>query len=474
MNSVQENRSSLGTAVVIGGSIAGCSAAAALHEQFDRVLVIDRDELPATRKSRKGAPHAYQFHALAVGGRKAMEGLFPGLTQQAIDSGVPLIDTANTLWYCSKFGFFRNQPSNLRSLLLTRQFLEWTLRNRIREIVNVEVLDRTAVSGLVAHGGIVTGVEVIDSAKIKRTIDADLIVDTSGRPSVAPDWLASLGYPRPVETTINAKWGYTTAYVRPGPEWSPPYDALYINPTVTGNDVRATRGAGMWAQEDNVWVLTAQGCAGDYPPYDEEGFRDFLGSFGRTEFLELLDKGEMVKPPVAWRNTTNRLRDFAGLQSRPERFIVLGDATAAFNPVYGQGMSSAAMGAGLLREELRTWFSSGAEDLTGFAEHFQKQLNTSVIQACWAFSTGSDLQIPGVEVDGLRQESEKSQEQEYVNRVVALATEDLDVQLKLTETISMVRGPEWMSEEEVRVKVQENWDRLGNLTREDNGPLVAP
>ncbi len=36
---------------------------------------------------------------------------------------------------------------------------------------------------------------------------------------------------------------------------------------------------------------------------------------------------------------------------------------------------------------------------------------------------------------------------------MCLATEDLDVHLKLMEMIQMVRGPEWMGAEDVRAKV---------------------
>lgn len=472
MDSTRANSTPTGVAVVIGGSIAGCAAAAALHQQFERVLVIDRDTLPPTPTPRKGAPHAHQYHALNLAGRLALEDLYPGLTEQAIADGVPQMDPTRDMLYCSKFGFWGRQSSSMRSLLPTRLYLEWLVRDRARRLPNVEVLELTAVTGLRASNGEIVGVDLLDTVtKVARSVDAALVVDASGRSSVSPDWLAALGFAAPVERTVNAKWGYATTYVRPGPLWSPPFDALYISPTLTGDGRQATRGAATWVQEGGLWVLTAQGCAGDYPPSTEAEFREFLASFGRTEFTQLLESGEMVRPIIAWRNTTNRLRDYAGMTSRPERFVVLGDATAAFNPVYGQGMAVSAVGARLLRTTLEEWRATSGTDLAGFAAHFQKRMATDVIQGCWDFSTGSDYNVPGVEVDGVRQNVEKPAEQEFVDRVIALATEDQDVHLKLLEMMQMMRGPEWMAADDLRSKVMGDWDRLGRLTRTDE-PLM--
>jgi len=217
-------------------------------------------------------------------------------------------------------------------------------------------------------------------------------------------------------------------------------------------------------------VITAQGVCGDFPPADEAGFRDFLGSFGRTEFSDLLANSQIVKPLVAWRNTANRLRDYANLPTRPDGFVVLGDAVAAFNPIYGQGMSVAAMGAQLLGDQLRQWREDHDDEgagLPGFAQHFQQALDAQLIQGCWAFSAGSDLNIPGVRVNGDEQEVGPSPETMYAQRVVALATEDDDIARRLMETIQMTRGPEWMGEPELRVRIMDDWDRLGSLTRVD-------
>ncbi|ASV84885.1 FAD binding domain protein [Ochrobactrum quorumnocens] len=466
-------RRPFGTAVVIGGSIGGSVAAAALSNSFERVIVLDRDELPSEPRRRKGTPHGHQFHALTIGGRVFIEELFPGFSQQAVELGAQLIDRTQDIAYLSKFGFLKRGPSEHRNLLATRTFLEWRMRTRTRELNNVEIIERSTVTSLVAQNGAVVGVEMADAERNSRTIMADLVIDTSGRSSLAPKWFEAMGYPAPAETTIDAKWGYTSAYIKPDPSWNPDFDVLYVSPTVTGEGPQATRGAAMWRQEGGVWVLTAQGCGGDLPPSDEAGYRDFLGSFGRREFTDLLETGQMIEPPVSWRTTTNRMRDFAGLATRPENFIVLGDAVAAFNPVYGQGMASAAQGALLLSSELPAWFTKNGQDLRGFAAHFQQCLHDNVLQQCWVLSTGADLQIPGVELNGAPQQVQRTERNDYMDRLMALCTEDLEIMTKFAETTGMLRGMDWIFAEETRNKITQNWDRLGKIKRLDAEMGVA-
>ncbi|MFR9801913.1 NAD(P)/FAD-dependent oxidoreductase [Pseudonocardia sp. RS010] len=452
-----------GTAVVLGASIGGAATAAALAPYFARVTVLDRDDLPDSPQKRKGVPHGYQFHTLTIGGRHAMEALFPGLPDDLRKLGVPESCATADVRYASKCGYFPRFESELMMLQPTRRLLEWYLRDRSSRLEGVDFVPNTTVTGLTAEDGAITGVTAVDATGNEVAYEADLVVDTSGRASKTPDFLAALGYPAPVEKTVNARWGYATTYVRPPESWDPGFKSMYIGPTVSGEGPTATRGGAMWCQEDGQWVVTAQGCAGDYPPADPEGFRDYMGSFGSQAFTEVLDRFEIISPFEAWRNTTNRLRDYAGLQSRPENLIVLGDASAAFNPIYGQGMASAAMGARLLREYLDEGATLGA----GFAEGFQKRLDEQVTQPCWAFSTGSDYAVPGVEVDGVTVDEADRPESSYTDRVLALATEDKEVTIKFWETVHILRGPEWMADEDLQNRVKADWDRLGNLSRKD-------
>jgi hypothetical protein len=394
-----------------------------------------------------------------------MEELFPGLIEDLKNSGVPESDPAADIRYAAKCGWLPRFASPLRLLQPTRHVIEWYIRDRARAIPSVEFQERTRVTGLRSSSGSVTGVNILDEAtETSSIIDADLVVDASGRGSRAPRWLADLGLNPPEETVVDARWGYATTYVKAPADWEPGYQALYVGPTVSGDGPGATRGGAMWRQEDEQWVITAQGCAGDYPPADLGGFKDFMGSFAVADFNELIDRGEIVAPLEAWRNTANRLRDYAHSTTMPENFIALGDATASFNPIYAQGMAASAFGARLLRSVLAE--SAETKGLTGFAPTFQEQLDHAVIQPCWSFSVGADHFIPGALANGIPvPQVDVNPEAEFFERVLALATEDRDVTLKWWETILLVRGPEWLAEDGLLQRVQAEWERLGNHSR---------
>lgn len=460
-----------GTAVVIGGSIGGSAAAAALSPHFEQVVVLERDALPDTPQSRKGASHAHQYHVLTVGGRLALEDLLPGLTEEAIAAGVPSVDPGTAIMNGIKPGWVPRIETEMQMLLSTRSFLEHMVRHRVRQLPNVDYRYPVTVTGLTVDGeGRVGGVVARDLANADATVEltADLVVDVSGRASRAPEWLEKIGFVAPKETTVNAHWAYTTTYFRPPSDFAPDWRGIYIAPTVTGEGITATRGGAMWQQEDGKWVLTAQGVSGDNPPGDEAGMKDYLKSIGKTVFTDLVDRIEIVEPIQAWRNTANRMRDYAGLSRRPERFVALGDAVAAYNPVYGQGMASAAFSARELRDALaRHATETPSGSLDGFAEHFQKRLQAEVIDGCWMFSTSSDYGVPGVEVDGTPlKDEDRPAGADYAQRVVALATEDAEVATKFMETVQLVRTPEWMADPDLQQRVQADWDRLGALVRQ--------
>lgn len=460
---VTSNDRPFGTAVVVGGSIGGCSVAAALAPHFHEVVVVDRDELPDTPRTRKGVPHGYQFHVVTVGALRALEELFPGMTEELRAAGVPYSDPGTQTRYGSKFGWLKQAPSGVMYLQPTRRLVEWYVRKRAADLTNVTFVPQTRVTGLRVSDGAVRGVDTVNvESGESRPFEADFVVDVSGRASQAPSWLKAAGYSQPVETTVNAHWGYATTYVTVPEGWDPGYRVLYITPTLSGEGPSATRGAAMWLQENNQWVVTAQACAGDYPPGDLEGFKAYMATVDAPDFLDLLNEFGTSGPVSAWRNTTNRMRDYANLAQRPDGFVVIGDAVAAFNPAYGQGIAVAATGACMLGHAIGERRDSN--DLLGFAADFQKRLSVPLQQA-WGFSTKSDFEVPGVEVDGRVREFVKTPESEYFNRVVALATEDDSVAAKLWQTIQFVRDLEWIADEELRAKVLADWDRLGEMKR---------
>ena len=116
-------------------------------------------------------------------------------------------------------------------------------------------------------------------------------------------------------------------------------------------------------QEDDLWLVTLSGCAKDFPPDDEHGFVDFARTLAFPQIGDALPHAEPLSPIRSWRNTVNRMRHFERMPSWPESFVCVGDAVCSFNPVYGQGMTVAALGSLDLAAELE------AEGRDGHARH---------------------------------------------------------------------------------------------------------
>ncbi|GAB6897088.1 NAD(P)/FAD-dependent oxidoreductase [Kineosporia succinea] len=448
---------SLSTALVIGGGIGGWASAAALAPHCDRVLVIERDDLSPQPGRRRGVPQGDHFHVLAAGGRIALEELLPGTSDDLRAKGVPWTDPAQDTAFAWGSGWLPRGPSTMHTLQPSRHLLEWYLRERVSSLPNVEIVPGTRVMGLHLQRGRVAGVDaVVENTGEPVRFAAGLVVDSSGRASQSPSWLTRARFDAPGETVVDAHWGFASTHVTVPDGWDPGCLAMVMAPTLTGDGPSSTRGAAMWLQEDHRLVIAALGAGRDHPPRDPDGFAGFLHSCGAGEMAHLYRRFTRGEPIATWRNAASRRRDFASLERRPEGFVVLGDAVMAVNPLYGQGMATAAMGARLLGETLA---ERAGTHLLGLAADFQQRLNQLLLPA-WQFATSSDFGVPGVEIDGRPQAPSV-----WAGRTLALAAEDPALSLKLIETLHLVRGMDWLNDDRLRTRVVADWERLGSLSR---------
>ena len=129
----------LGHAIVIGSSIAGLLSARVLAEHFDKVLVLEREQLPKGPEARKSVPQGQHVHALLEAGMRTLEGLFPGLVQEMVAEGADLVDLARDAAWLQSGSWKVRYASGIQSILASRPFLEWKVRNRVATLPNVEV-----------------------------------------------------------------------------------------------------------------------------------------------------------------------------------------------------------------------------------------------------------------------------------------------------------------------------------------------
>ena len=376
-------------AIVIGGSIAGLLSARVLTKYFDRVTVIERDHFPNAPTFRSGAPHARHAHALLVRGQEIMEGYFPGMTDALLAQGAIRANLGSDL--AMSIGDVRMQPyaSDLHTIVCSRPLLEHTLYQRLRALPQVQFLDGCDVVGLSteASNRRVTGLHVqqrgIRNAATEE-LEADLVVDASGRSSKAPAWLEALGYVAPTETTVDAQAGYATRIYRrtqPFQQWK----AIYGMPQAP----HLSRGCILVPLEGDRWQVTLTGMNGDHPPTDEAGFMAFAKSVRVPEFYTTVAQAEPLTDAYGFRGGANRLRHYEKLPRHLEGLLAVGDAVYALNPVYGQGMTVAAMGTEILDAVLAKYQSVGFTTQTGMARNFFTQL-ARVNAGPWQMATGQD------------------------------------------------------------------------------------
>ena len=226
--------------------------------------------------------------------------------------------------------------------------LEHHLRRRVRALPNLTVTDGCDVVGLTETGGRITGVRVLPRAghSDEQLLDADLVVDATGRGSRAPFWLADLGFARPEEEQLRVDLAYTTRRYRLPAETLDGDLGLLQAPTPAH-----PRGAALARLEHGVWMLTLIGLRGDVPPADPDGFDRFAASVGSEELQAVIGTAEPLDAPATFRFPASRRRHYERTRL-PENLWVVGDSLASFNPVYGQGMTVAALEAVALARQL--------------------------------------------------------------------------------------------------------------------------
>ena len=335
-------------AVVLGGSMAGLLAARVLADRFATVAVVERDQLPHGPEPRRGVPQGKHIHGLLAGGQQAFEHLLPGLTRDLAADGVPVGDPLADLRLSINGHHFKQAASGLTLVSASRDVLEHHVRRRIRALPNVTLADRRDVVGLAADDGRITGVRVLRRAadRVEEHLDADLVVDATGRGSRAPVWLSELGFPAPPEEQLNVDLGYTTRrYHLPAGAFDADLGLLQA-PTPAH-----PRGAALARLEHGVWMLTLIGLGGDHPPARVDDFDEFAASVGSGELLALIRTAEPIDAPIAFRFPASTRRYYERTRI-PDNLVVLGDGLCSLNPIYGQGMTVAALEALALAGQL--------------------------------------------------------------------------------------------------------------------------
>ena len=441
-------------AVVLGASMGGLLAARVLSDFYSTVTVVERDVLPTEVAQRRGVPQGRHVHALWPRGSQILDELFPGFLTELVGDGCIVWDDGDfSRAYVSfgghqfvRSGTMRNFRSSDSAYYPSRPFLEDHVRQRVRAIPNVTLMEGHDVVELMSNADRtrVTGALVTShNGGDEQRLTADLVVDATGRGSRTPAFLERLSYERPVEQEVVMRLAYASQLLRIPPGIYNEVISL-IGP-VPGRPT----GMALFTYENSTWMLTVIGLAGREPPTSLAGMLEFIEDCTPPPVLSALRQAEPLGEPTRYRTPSSRWRRYDKMRRFPDGLLVFGDAICSFNPIYGQGMTVAALQAMALKRCL----NSSAEGLA--TRYFRAAAKP--IGVAWQLAVGGDLSLP--EVEGPRPLSVRLTNR-YVDLVQAAAEIDTVVAAKFLRVAAFAKPPASLMYPSVMLRVAAtNWRR---------------
>src|SRR6266516_273731 len=420
-------------AIVVGASMAGLCAARVLSQRFGEVLVIDHDELPGEPAFRRGVPQARHAHALLLSGQQRLQAWFPGLGGELLAHGALPFRGAQLRWFqaggCAcvcgtptipiRARSARARCSNITSAPGSPGCRTW----RCGTAMSKMLAGRGARSAAVT----VTGVRLAGDERLH----ADLVVDASGRAARSLRWLERLGLGcvAPPLSAVHIDMGYATRILRRDPG-----DGRDWRVAIVIGDPPSSAGVA-FALEDEQWMVTLAGFHGDHPPTTASGWAEFAATLPDPAIAELIAESEPLSAIVPHRMAASLRRHVERLHQRQLAggLVLLGDAVASFNPIYGQGISAAALQAEALSTALDRCDGLGA----GFVRTYNR-LAGRAVAAPWRLSVGGDFALP--QTTGAKPWG-TALTISYLRRTLQTAQHDEVVAQRLVEVTHLLRPP---------------------------------
>lgn len=409
-------------AVVLGAGLAGLLAARVLAGRGTEVVLVERDHLDGP--GRAGVPQTPHTHGLLAAGVEGLERLLPGLLDELVEGGAQSGAMEDVVW---RIGGHRLalRDTGLRGVGVAREALETAVRRRVLVLPGITVRDGCTVERPVVRAGRVVGVRVHDvGAPDGDDVDADLVVDTLGRGSRTPRWMHDLGLPEPPQEEVRVDVRYVTRLMRRVPD-----QVAGANGEVVGTAPPSTRAGVVLAIRDDVWTVTLIGYLGEEPPSELDAFRAYARTLGGV-IAEIAEGSEPLGDAVPYRYPTSRWRHYEKAPP-PPGMLVLGDAVCSFNPVYGQGISSAVQQVMALDARLGSGTDPDA------LQRLVQRDAARVAAVPWTLAVGIDRQFPRFGRKPLPQRALDR----YLERVLTVAEHDPTVARAFLRVINLLEPP---------------------------------
>jgi 2-polyprenyl-6-methoxyphenol hydroxylase-like FAD-dependent oxidoreductase len=379
------------TAVVVGAGIGGLSMAGALAKYFERVEILERDRLTAFAASRSGTPQDRHPHGLLAGGLQALGEIFPGFESDLAAAGAVSVRVAQDVQYeRPDVGVLPKRDFGLSLLCASRPLIELVLRRRAEAVGNIALRPECRVTGIVpltSHAA-VHGIRFDAGSGHSETLEADLVVDVSGRGAPTLTLLDALGWERPEETEIGVDISYATAVVEIPPNAPPGWKLVLTQPDPPFVALHAV----LVPMEGSRWMIA---IANHGPAARVETWDAFLDASRSLITPTVYNALRFARPPAGirhYRFPASIWKHFERLPRLPRGVLPVADALCRFNPIHGQGMSSAAKQARLL-QDVASRAAAEPDPIAALQAGFMAEI-ASVLNTPWNMSTSADLAFP--------------------------------------------------------------------------------
>jgi 2-polyprenyl-6-methoxyphenol hydroxylase-like FAD-dependent oxidoreductase len=419
-------------AVVLGGGIAGLVTAGVLARHFERVTLVERDAYPTEAEPRPHTPQAHHVHILLAAGLVTLSKLVPDLPAWLDQLGFPEQDLTQNVRVAFEGRWLPKARSGILTRGCTRPTVEHLLRRDVARRDNVSVLAESKVEGLLGST-LVRGVRVSHGGAAED-LAADLVVDTMGRGSPSPRWLAAMNVPAPEELSVDAGAVYSSCWFDAPRDIDDDWTMLGTLPAPPHG---RRLGALVRIGADRLHVSAVE-YGSPKPLRSPAELVAYMGTLPVTELHRLLRASRPASDVSAFANTQNRWRRYGKLPWFPEGFVILGDAACSLNPRYGQGMTVAALGADRLDRELDA-YSAAHGHLRGFSHHFQRCLE-KVVAVPWEIATMEDKQFVSA-VSGASPSVAQRIAMKGGGRVLETAGTDIDMYIQFMRVAQLLDPP---------------------------------
>jgi len=265
---------------------------------------------------------------------------------------------------------------------------------------------------------------------VQHALQAELVVDASGRSRIVLDFLEEHGHPVPDTTTVGVDMCYSTAVFATPDDAPSDWKGIFGIPLPP----ESSRGALLMPIEGNRWILSLGGRAGQEPPGEPEGYMEFVRGLPFPTMYEHVSRAERLTDVARFRFPESIRRHYGALPSFPRGLLPIGDSLCRFNPIYGQGMSVASLEVRALKELLAER-ASETDPLDGLAPAFFVAAE-DVIETPWRVSALPDFAYPDVRGERPPDLAEQLQRSVALNR---LAVTDAEVHRVLLEVRHLLR-----------------------------------